>query len=503
MKNQDRRSPAPSGLLAILLAQAIAGCSVGPNYQRPAAVPVTAAYKSATPAEAAEPHLGTDWWTAFQDPELNTLETEAIAANQNIQAALASVDQARAAAKGVKSAFYPSVSFAPSVIRSRTSATGSVSSVSSSSPGGLGGVTYTNYQLPFDLTYEVDIWGQVRRSLEAANAQVQFSMDEQEVVLQTVEADLAEDYFNLRSFDSQYQTIETSVETYRKQVELTQTEYRAGLDSEADVASAQALLDSTLTQQVETYRQRQEEEYAIAILINQPPANFSLPVNPLDLNPPSIPAGLPSDLLGRRPDVAAAEQNLASASAEIGVAISQYYPQLTLTGVAGFESVKSSDLLDWESRIWSLGPSINFPLFTGGRLEANVEQQRALYRQYLAQYFSQILSAYQDVENSLTDLHTRADEAQSQASAVDASQNYLRLTLIEYQQGLVDYFQVIDADRTLLSNQLSAEQILNERLVSTVLLIKALGGGWQGPAPIAQNHPPPPATAAKAPAKSS
>jgi multidrug efflux system outer membrane protein len=349
----------------------------------------------------------------------------------------------------------------------------------------------------------VDIWGQVRRSLEAANAQVQFSMDEQEVVLQTVEADLAEDYFNLRSFDSQYQTIETSVETYRKQVELTQTEYRAGLDSEADVASAQALLDSTLTQQVETYRQRQEEEYAIAILINQPPANFSLPVNPLDLNPPSIPAGLPSDLLGRRPDVAAAEQNLASASAEIGVAISQYYPQLTLTGVAGFESVKSSDLLDWESRIWSLGPSINFPLFTGGRLEANVEQQRALYRQYLAQYFSQILSAYQDVENSLTDLHTRADEAQSQASAVDASQNYLRLTLIEYQQGLVDYFQVIDADRTLLSNQLSAEQILNERLVSTVLLIKALGGGWQGPAPIAQNHPPPPATAAKAPAKSS
>jgi len=194
-------------------------------------------------------------------------------------------------------------------------------------------------------------------------------------------------------------------------------------------------------------------------------------------------------LLRRRPDVAAAEQNLAFASAEIGVAISQFYPQLSLTGDAGFQSLQTSNLLDWQSRIWSLGPSVSFPLFNGGRLQAQVDQEKALYHQYLAQYQSQVLTAFQDVENSLTDLHTRADESRAQTAAVQASKDYVRLTQLQFRQGLVAYLDVLDADRTLLSNQLLSEQILNERLVSTVLLIKALGGGWTPASPTAPPAP--------------
>jgi multidrug efflux system outer membrane protein len=460
-------------LLAALLPLALAGCSVGPDYHRPT-MPAPTAYKSATPAEAAAPQLGHDWWKLFNDPELDKLEDQALKENQSIQAAMASVEQARAAAKGVQSAFYPVISFDPSVTRSHTSANESTSNFSN------GGTTSTTYLLPFDLTYEVDIWGQVRRSVEAANAQVQASLADYEVVRQTLEADLAQDYFTLRSYDAQNQTLVDTVASYQKQLNLTQLQFRAGLESEADVASAEALLDATKTQQMEISRERDEEEFAVAILLNRAPEDFSLAPSPLSLAPPVIPAGLPADLLRRRPDVAAAEASLAAASANIGVAVSEFYPQLSLTGDAGFESIKSSNLLDWSSRIWSLGPSVSFPLFNGGKLSANLEQQRAAYNQFLAQYRSQVLSAYQDVENSLTDLHSRADEAQAQAAAVQASQDYLRLTQLQFQQGLVDYLTVIDADRTRLGNQLIAEQILNERLVSTVLLIKALGGGWDG-----------------------
>ncbi len=474
MKLQVQLSGPRCRRFCFLAALVVAGCdAVGPNYQRPD-VAVPAAFKSATAPETAASQLQSNWWTLFGDSDLNTLEDQAIKANYSIQAAMASVQQARAAASGVKSAFSPNLSFAPSAIRSRTSANGSATTAATPSRN----LTNTAYNLPFDLTYEVDIWGQVRRAVEAANAQVQFSLDQYEVVLQTLEADLAQDYFNLRYYDTQYATLSASVDTYRKQLELTQTEFRAGLLSAADVAAAEALLDATITQQVEASRLRQEEENAIAVLINRPPSEFSLPAKKLNLEPPVIPAGLPADLLRRRPDVAAAEQNLAYASAQIGVAVSQFYPQVTLTGTAGFESLKTSNLLDWQSHIWSLGPSVNFPLFNGGRLQAQVDQQKALYHQYLAEYQGQVLTAYQDVENSLTDLHTRADEAKAQTAAVKASTDYVRLTELQFRQGLVAYLDVLDADRTLLTNELLSEQILGERLVSTVLLIKALGGGW-------------------------
>jgi multidrug efflux system outer membrane protein len=483
MKNKDQHPPARCRQWCLLLPLVLAGCSVGPDYQRPA-VETPANFKSASDTDKASPQLGQNWWTLFGDPELNKLEEEAIQSNQNIKAAMASVDQARAIARETGSANFPTISFDPSAIRSRTSA--NAAPANSGLFGANTSRTETEYTLPFDLNYEVDIWGQVRRAVEAANAQVQVSLDQYEVVLQSLEADLAQDYFSLRSYDAQNETLTATVDTYRKQLALTQTEYKAGLEGEADVASAEALLDSTITLQEENSRLRQEEEFAIAVLLNQPPAEFSLPVNPLKDEPPIIPAGLPADLLRRRPDVAAAEHTLAAASAEVGVAVSQFYPQLSLTGDAGFESIKTSNLLDWESRIWSLGPSLSLPLFNGGKLQSELDQQKAIYQQDLAEYRIQVLSAYQDVENSLTDLHTRADEAKSQAAAVSASQDYVRLTDLQYRQGLLAYLDVIDANRTLLSNQLAAEQILNERLASTVLLIKALGGGWEAP----QSAPP-------------
>jgi multidrug efflux system outer membrane protein len=477
MNDLPHRPSTSFRLLTTLFASVLAGCSVGPDYHRPT-VPTPAAFKSATTAETAASQLGHDWWKLFNDPQLDNLEDEALQENQSILGAMASVEEERAAAKGVRSAFYPAISFDPSVTREHTSANANINPNNSSN-----GSTFTNYLLPFDLTYEVDIWGQVRRSVEAANAQVQASQADLEVVRQTLEADLAQDYFTLRSYDTQYKTLTDTVASYQKQLDLTNVQFKAGLESEGDVASAEALLDATKTQQLEIGRERDEEEFAIAILLNRAPSDFTLAASSVDLEPPVIPAGLPADLLRRRPDVAAAEASLAAASAQIGVAVSEFYPQLSLTGDAGFESIKSSNLLDWSSRIWSLGPSVSFPLFNGGKLTANLEQQQAVYKQLVAQYRIQVLSAYQDVENSLTDLHSRADEAKAQNAAVAASQDYVRLTQLQYQQGLVDYLTVIDADRTLLSNQLAAEQILNERLVSTVLLMKAIGGGWDGDKP--------------------
>jgi multidrug efflux system outer membrane protein len=458
-----------------LLPLVLAGCTVGPNYERPA-VPASAAYKSGAPGESVAPQLDREWWKVFHDPTLDSLEAQAVRENQTVLAAVARVAQARAVAKGVTSGVYPSLSFDPSVTRARSS--GNVTP-------GVPSRTATATVLPFDLSYEVDIWGQVRRAVEAANAQVLASVADAEVVLQTLEADVAQDCFTLRSYDAQYQTLTGTVASYQKQLDLTELQFHAGLESAADVASAEALLDATKTQQLEVGRGRDEEEFALAILLNHAPSEFSLPRQPLNLEPPVIPAGLPAELLRRRPDVAEAEANLAAASAQIGVAVSAYYPQLSLTGAAGFESISTSNLLDASSRIWSLGPSLSLPLFNGGRLDAAVEQQKAVYDQMLAQYRGQVLTAYQDIENALTDLHSRADEARAQDAAVKASQDYLRLTQLQYQQGLVDYLTVVDADRTLLTNQLADEQILNERLVSTVLLIKALGGGWEGlpPAP--------------------
>jgi multidrug efflux system outer membrane protein len=320
--------------------------------------------------------------------------------------------------------------------------------------------------------------------VESAEAQARATADDLAVVLHTVQADVAQTYVSIRALDSQVLILDRTVESYRRQVDLLQTQLKAGLVGRINVAQAEALLYSTLSDQSEARRQRADLEHALATLTGRPPSEFSLPSASLDLKTPKIPAGLPADLLRRRPDVVEAEQQLAAASAQIGVAVAQFYPDFSLTATGGWQAFDFGHLPDWQSRIWSIGASALAPLYEGGRLDAGVERAKARYEEALAQYRGRVLVAFRDVEDSLTDLHLRAEAGESQTKAVDAARDYLRLAESQFKQGLVSYFLVIDAERTLLVNELTANQILSQRLIATVQLIKALGAGWEDVVPI-------------------
>jgi multidrug efflux system outer membrane protein len=463
---------AAAAALATALLAVQPSCSVGPDYKRPELrVPTT--YKSVTTAETRPVQLPTDWWRLFGDAGLVKLEEQALEANLDLQAAMARIVQARAAAGITRSQFFPVITLDPSLDESRPAANRGAGGNKTSKS-----TTSTDIKIPFDLTYEVDIWGRVRRSYQASLAQVQASSYDYQVVLNTMAADVAQDYFSIRSLDAQSQILDKTVESYRRQLSLTETQFNAGLVGRIDVVQAETQLHSALVTDADIRRQRADLEHALAILLGRPPAEVTVPVRPLDLSPPVIPAGLPAELLRRRPDVAEAEQNLAAASAQIGVATAAFYPTVRLTGAAGFESMDVQHALDWKSRIWSITPSVSIPIFEGGKLEAGLQQAKGRYDELLATYRNSVLGAFRDVEDALTDLHLRADEAQEQEQAVVAAREYLRLARIQYDRGLASYLLVIDAQRTLLTNELSAVQILNQRLASTVLLIKALGGGW-------------------------
>lgn len=504
----------------LVLPWMIASCTTGPDYQRPA-LNSPAGYKSATSGETAQPGLGQDWWRLFNDPELDALAAEALEANLDLKAAIARVEQSRASARSVRSAFFPVVTLDPSATRSRTpgadtsadsatdtlsevssainqvsslvdqinsltqggvttgSGTGSTSQSTASATGSSMAATTSNrVQIPFDLSYEIDIWGRVRRSYESANARAQASVYDLEVVRQTLLADLARNYFNLRSFDAQYEILARNLDLYQEQVDLTKNQFEAGLINETNLLQARVQLESARTQATDTLRQRTDLEHAIAILLGRAPADFSIGVRPLIATPEVIPAGLPSDLLRRRPDVAEAEQNLIAACAEIGVAKADFFPSVKITGSAGLQGSDLDSVLDWSNRTWSLGPSVSLPIFKGGQLRASLRQAEARYDELEATYRNSVLSAFLDVEDALTDLHMRADAADAQAKAASAARENLRLAQMQYQTGLSDYLHVVSAEQTLLTNELSEAQILNQRMVSTVLLIKALGGGW-------------------------
>jgi outer membrane protein, multidrug efflux system len=451
-------------------------CRVGPDYHRPE-VEVPDAFESADASTSAEPRLGADWWTVFADPELDSMEVAALEANQDLRAAAARVVQARAATAGVASQFYPVVAFDPSATRSRSSA--SRSPISSSSGRA---VTFNTIQIPFDVSYEIDVWGRVRRLVEAAEAHERASAADFGVVQQTIAADVAQNYFTLRSLDAQEEILTRSIDLFRRQVDLTETQERAGLVAPTDVLQARTQLDTAIAQISEVRRQRADTEHALAILLGRPPSKLTLAHRALEGTPPVIPAGLPADLLRRRPDVAEAEQNLVAANANVGVATADFYPTLSLTGAAGFESVEIDHALDWESRVWSLGAGVSLPIFTGGRLSASLEQAKAQYDEAVAAFRSSVLVAFREVEDSLTDLRLRAESSEALKRAVDSSRETVRLAEIQYRQGLVGYLQVIVAERTLLDSELTDAALENQRFTSTVLLIKAIGGGWTEPA---------------------
>ena len=325
----------------------------------------------------------------------------------------------------------------------------------------------------------IDVWGRVRRSFEAARAQAAASADDLGVIRLMVETDVAQYYYLLRSLDAQAQILAETVVSYREQVRLLSVQLKTGLVSPIVLNQAQAQLQATVAQQRDVARARADLEHALATLCGRPAPSFAVAANPLhEASPPTVPPGLPAQLLARRPDVAEAEQNVVAANAQIGVATAEFFPRFMLTATAGLESADLSALFTWQSRAASILPSVSIPIFQGGRLRANLEAIKASHRETVAAYVNQVLIAYGDVEDALTDLNAFSDEVGSLREAVSASRNYLRLAQSQYKYGLVDYLIVIDAERTLLANQLSLARTVNFHMAASIQLIKALGGGW-------------------------
>jgi hydrophobe/amphiphile efflux-1 (HAE1) family protein/NodT family efflux transporter outer membrane factor (OMF) lipoprotein len=475
---------AAAGIVIVLLAGiASANASlftVGPDYKEPTNS-IPANYKSAefgnwkTSRPLDNVPKG-NWWEVFSDTNLNSLETEALAANQELKAAVARVDQARDTARVSRSQLLPSLDLNPNYTRQRYSPNANPS---------FGNLTANTFSTPLDLSYEVDLWGRVRRSFEDARADAQASLAIYYNVLLTLQSDVAQNYFALRSLDAEIATVAGTVDLRKEQVKLTQTRYDGGIGSELEVAQAQTELATTEAELAALEQQRDELENAIAILVGENPTTFKLASftapnwNP---QPPQIPAGLPSDLLERRPDVAAAERQLASANAKIGVAKAAFFPVLTLTGSGGYLSGDVDSLFNWNSRTWSFGPSLSLPIFAGGRNRANYHRAQAAFAEAVAVYRQQVLVAFGDVEDSLSDIRHLADQASAQERAVKNARHAADLALDRYRSGIVSYIEVVDANRDALSAERSNAQLAGRRLIAAVQLIKALGGGWDATA---------------------
>ncbi len=473
----NRLSNSPSarlsrrGLLRVALGGGcllLAACAVGPDYKRPETAAPTGYKETPDTAATATPVLATDWWTLFGDEDLNRLADEVLRANLDIQAALARVDQARALSGSARGSFFPSLSVDPSVRRARTS----------------GGATATAYSLPLDLSYEIDIWGRLRRQYESYHNLEQASAADFAVVRQTAIADLAQGYFTLRAYDSGIDILTRTLELYHRQLDLTQQKFKVGLALRTDVLDAQNQIDAAETKLIEAQRTRVKQEHAIAILVGKAPADFSIPAKVVDVKVPVIPAGLPATLLSRRPDVAEAEHKLIAANARIGVAKADFYPTLSLTGSAGYQSIDVSSLTNWESRVWSISPGLSLPIFQGGKLTAELAGAKAQYEELLADYRSTVLGAYRDVEDQLSDLRFLAREATSLDQTLLSAEENVRLREQQYKQGLSSSLDVISSNQTLLATQNAILTAQNNRLAATVLLMKALGGGWDPAQPV-------------------
>jgi outer membrane protein, multidrug efflux system len=470
-----RSNAAVIGLLPVVL---LSGCAVGPKYHPPT-VPVPAHFKeSAAPTidtRAITPIAYSDWWRVFNDPALDRLEQDADAANQDIRIAVARVDQAEAAARYARSFLSPTIGLAPSVSRTREAQ-------DRPNNGNTGGraATFNDFQVPLTLSYEVDAWGRVRRSLEFAHDVQQATEADLRFVRLSIESNVAVDYFTVRENDAERAVLDSTIDQLQQALELTTNRFKGGIASELEVKQAKTLLDQTKTQAQALDVQRSQLEHAIAVLTGRPASEFSLPKNPFDGLPPSIPPGLPAELLARRPDIAEADRNVAAATAQIGVARTAYLPKISLTGGAGFESVAVGSLFGWQNAIASLAASAVAPLFNGGRNRAGVDEATAAFRGSLGQYEKTVLVAYQEVEDQLAALRILSGEAQSAADAVVDATGAVEIATNRYTAGLVGYLDVLVAQSTLLANERVAAQITGQRMVATVALVRALGGGWLG-----------------------
>ncbi len=477
------RSLIPSAALLLLFST---GCTVGPRYSRPAApAPAPDAWKTQAPWAQAAPKdaipKGT-WWQVFHDPALDAYEQQLLQANQSLMAARDRLDQARSLARVATANFFPQVGADPSAVRERGSGN---RPLNGASPVAVNGVTqpirpYTQnvYTIPFSLNYEADVFGRVRHNVEAANASLQSTAADLGNVQLILTAELAADYFTLRELDAEYKVVQESVEYERKGLQLVQNRHDGGVASGLEVAQQATVLDSTISQESLVQQTRAQYEHAIAVLVGQPASAFSVPAAPLDATPPPVPLGVPSDILERRPDISTLEREMTYENAQVGIARSAFYPHITLSGSGGYQSTDIASLLNAPSLFWSIGADALEPLLQGGRNRANLAAARAGYEQAVANYRQSVLTAFQQVEDGISNLSTLSQALSTQDAAVADAKKALDIANNRYVGGVTNYLDVITAQTTLLNSQRLETQLRGQQMVSSVYLVKALGGGW-------------------------
>src|ERR1700685_1188018 len=452
-----------------------AGCTVGPNYVRPTAeVPTDfketpANWKQAQPSDAVAKGK---WWEIYQDSQLNDPEEQINVSNQTLKAEQQQFAQARAALRITRSNLFPNVSTTPSVSRTHLAPNEPLFNPPTESKD------YNTFTIPVDVSYEPDLWGRVRRTVEASRSEAQATGADLANISLSLHAELATDYFQLRGLDAQKQLLDSTVQSYEKALELTESRFHGGLSSAVDVAQAQTILETTRAQSVDVEVQRSAFEHAIAVLVGKPASRFSLAAIPLTTAPPPTPAGLPSDLLERRPDISAAERRVQEQNAQIGVAKAAYYPLVTLGGSGGFESAVFTTLLQGPSGFWMLGGQAAETLFDGGARRGASEQAKAAWNQSVDNYRQTVLVAFQEVEDNLAALRILENEANQEAEAVASAQHSLSLSITRYRGGVTNYLEVTTAQSAALADEVTAVNILTRRLAASVLLVKALGSGW-------------------------
>jgi NodT family efflux transporter outer membrane factor (OMF) lipoprotein len=462
----------------------VAACSFAPRYKIPETAKAPDQYKELDGWKIAQPQDAeprSAWWGLYHDPQLDALQQKALEANLSLKAAFARLQQARAQYHVARADLFPSATIDSLAKRER---------LSINEPTFHSGIEalYNDFVVGADFSYELDLWGRVRNEVAAAKATSQASAADLAVIELSIEAELAVDYFNLRTEDSVTQVLDQTVEDYKKALELTTNLFNGGAAALTDVAQARAQLETARTQAADIRLQRAQTEHAIAVLVGENPTGFGLAANPLpqDAVPPPLDPGLPSTLLERRPDIAEAERRVAAANAQIGEARAAYFPQFTLSAAGGFESTSTSNWLTAPSNFWSVGPHLSLPLFQGGRLVAQTDQAKAVYAEQVANYRNAVLTAYQDVEDNLAALRQLQAESETAAANVSATATVLEQAQHRYSAGIVTYLEVAIAETAALQARLAAANIQMRRMDASVLLVKALGGGWQTSLPARQ-----------------
>lgn len=447
-------------------------CVTGPKYERPSIETPKAFKETNTEWKQADPKDALNkgkWWELFNDPQLNQLEEQVNTSNQNVAAAIANLRQAKALIKAARAQYYPTLSIAPSVTKSK--------GASSGNPNGTNETT-TLFTLPLEASWVPDLWGKVQSAVKQSIANAQLNAADLENMRLSQQAELATTYYELRAQDELIRLFDSTVGAYEGSLKLNQVLLRTGIGSDETVVQAETQLKTIIAQSTNLKIARSQYEHAIALLIGKPAGNLIIEPTQLKENPPTVPITVPSTLLERRPDIAAAERGMAAANAAIGISTAAYYPQLSLSAAAGYNATSLKDLVNTPNFFWSLGATLSETIFDGGARSAQVEQYKAAYDSSVANYRQTVLTAFQQVEDSLASLHFLSIQKQQQYDAVEASQRYLQLATSRYKLGLDPYLNVLSAQITLLTNQQTDLNLKMQQLTSTVRLIESLGGGW-------------------------